>query len=107
MIRRSVGNPLRKYVAGVRKSLHPTWWWPRRGPARGTFGPLLRLEDDDDAALAQRVEDAVVSLSRRFKTARQRSLNGCVAVPLLSMLAMRSDRPLATLPCKRPPGALT
>ena len=39
--------------------LHPRWKWPRRGPARISFGAPLRLEGDDYEALAKRVEDAV------------------------------------------------
>jgi long-chain acyl-CoA synthetase len=46
-------------LEGLDRVLHHTWRWPARGPARVTFGPALRLEGEDYAALAARVEDAV------------------------------------------------
>jgi len=47
---------------GVDRILHRTWKWPRRGRVRVTFGPALTLEGDDYAALARRVEQAVIRL---------------------------------------------
>jgi long-chain acyl-CoA synthetase len=52
--------PLR--LEGVDRVLHHTWHWPRRGPVRVTFGAPLMLEADDYAALARRVQEAVVAL---------------------------------------------
>jgi long-chain acyl-CoA synthetase len=49
-------------LEGVERVLHHTWRWPRRGDVRVTFGAPLVLEDDDYAALARRVQDAVVAL---------------------------------------------
>jgi long-chain acyl-CoA synthetase len=49
-------------VEGVDRVLHTTWKMARPGRVRVTFGPPLRLEGDDYAALARRVEDAVRQL---------------------------------------------
>jgi long-chain acyl-CoA synthetase len=49
-------------LEGVDRVLHRTWRWPRRGTVRVTFGAALRLEGHDYAALARRVEQAVVAL---------------------------------------------
>jgi long-chain acyl-CoA synthetase len=50
-------------LEGVGKVLHPKWRWPQRGPVRVAFGPPLVLDGDDYAELAQRVENAVRTLS--------------------------------------------
>ena len=49
-------------VEGLDKVLHPKMKWPQRGPVRVAFGAPLRLEGDDYAALARRVERAVRAL---------------------------------------------
>lgn len=49
-------------LEGVERVLHHTWRWPRRGHVRVTFGAPLVLEGDDYAALARRVQEAVVAL---------------------------------------------
>jgi hypothetical protein len=49
-------------LEGVERVLHHTWRWPRRGTVRVTFGAPLVLEGDDYAALARRVQDAVVAM---------------------------------------------
>ena len=49
-------------LGGVERVLHHTWRWPHRGNVRVTFGAPLVLEGDDYAALARRVQDAVVAL---------------------------------------------
>ncbi len=49
-------------LEGVERVLHHTWRWPRRGTVRVTFGTPLVLEGDDYAALARRVQDAVVAM---------------------------------------------
>jgi long-chain acyl-CoA synthetase len=46
-------------LTGLEKVLHHSWKMAKPGPASVTFGPPLRLEGDDYAALAQQVEDAV------------------------------------------------
>ena len=49
-------------LEGLDRVLHHTRRWPRRGAVRVTFGAALHLEGDDYAALAQRVEQAVIRL---------------------------------------------
>jgi long-chain acyl-CoA synthetase len=49
-------------LEGLDKVLHPKMKWPKRGPVRVAFGAPLRLEGDDYAALARRVEEAVRAL---------------------------------------------
>ena len=49
-------------LEGVERVLHHSWRWPRRGRVRVTFGTPLMLEGDDYAAVARRVEDAVIAL---------------------------------------------
>jgi long-chain acyl-CoA synthetase len=46
-------------LTGLEKVLHHSWKMAKPGPAAVTFGPPLRLDGDDYAALAQQVEDAV------------------------------------------------
>ena len=46
-------------LVGLDKVLHRTWRMARPGRVTVKFGPALRLEGDDYAALAKRVEDAV------------------------------------------------
>jgi 1-acyl-sn-glycerol-3-phosphate acyltransferase len=62
-----LGSKLRLPVVPVRiegadRVLHHTWRWPRRGTVRVTFGAPLPLDGDDYAALAGRVQHAVVML---------------------------------------------
>lgn len=52
-------------LEGLDRVLHKTWTLPRPGRARVAFGDPLRLDGDDYAALARRVEDAVRSLQAR------------------------------------------
>ena len=47
---------------GVDRVLHPKWKFPRRGPVRVAFGAPMRLQGEDYAALAKRVEEAVRAL---------------------------------------------
>jgi long-chain acyl-CoA synthetase len=61
-------------LEGVDRVLHRTWNWPRRGDVRVTFGAPLVLEGDDYAALARRVERAVVALQPLRATQPQRSV---------------------------------
>jgi long-chain acyl-CoA synthetase len=49
-------------IKGLDQVLHPTWKMAKPGPARIRFGPPLRLQGDDYAALAKQVEDAVRDL---------------------------------------------
>jgi long-chain acyl-CoA synthetase len=49
-------------LEGLERVLQRTWRWPRRGGVRVAFGAPLRLEGDDYAALAHRVEQAVIAL---------------------------------------------
>ena len=49
-------------LIGLDKVLHRTWRMARPGRVVVKFGPALRLEGDDYAALARRVEEAVRSL---------------------------------------------
>ena len=49
-------------ISGLDKVLHQTWKMAKPGPARIRFGPPLRLQGDDYAALAKQVEDAVRDL---------------------------------------------
>jgi long-chain acyl-CoA synthetase len=46
-------------LEGLDRVLHQSWRMARPGPARVAFGPPLRLEGDDYAALAAQVEAAV------------------------------------------------
>ena len=46
-------------LVGLDNVLHRTWQMARPGRVTVKFGPALRLEGDDYAALAKRVEDAV------------------------------------------------
>jgi long-chain acyl-CoA synthetase len=46
-------------ITGLDRVLHQTWKMAKPGPARIRFGPPLRLQGDDYAALAKQVEDAV------------------------------------------------
>jgi long-chain acyl-CoA synthetase len=46
-------------ISGLDKVLHSTWRMAKPGPGRIRFGPPLRLQGDDYAALAKQVEDAV------------------------------------------------
>jgi long-chain acyl-CoA synthetase len=46
-------------ISGLDQVLHQTWKMAKPGPARIRFGPPLRLQGDDYAALAKQVEDAV------------------------------------------------
>lgn len=50
-------------LEGLDRVLHHTWRWPRRGPVRVSFGPVLEIEGDDYSALASLVEEAVRALS--------------------------------------------
>jgi long-chain acyl-CoA synthetase len=59
-------------IEGVDRVLHHTWHWPQRGNVRVTFGAPLALEGDDYAALARRVQAAVVALQpSRVETSRR------------------------------------
>jgi long-chain acyl-CoA synthetase len=59
-------------LEGVNLVLHHTWHWPRRGDVQVKFGAPLVLEGDDYAALARRVQDAVVALQPvRVETSRR------------------------------------
>ncbi len=49
-------------LEGVDRVLHHTWHWPKRGSVRVTFGAPIVLEGNEYAALAQRVQQAVVAL---------------------------------------------
>jgi long-chain acyl-CoA synthetase len=49
-------------LEGLERILHHSWRMARPGRARVRFGPPLRLEGDDYAALARRVEEAVRAL---------------------------------------------
>jgi long-chain acyl-CoA synthetase len=49
-------------IEGLDKVLHPKMKWPKRGPVRVAFGAPLKLEGEDYAALAKRVEEAVRGL---------------------------------------------
>ena len=49
-------------LKGLDQVLHPTWRMARPGRATVTFGAPLRLEGQDYAQLAKRVEDAVKAL---------------------------------------------
>jgi len=49
-------------LEGVDRVLHKSWRMARRGPVRVAFGPPIRLEGDDYAKLARRVESAVRNL---------------------------------------------
>jgi long-chain acyl-CoA synthetase len=49
-------------LEGVDRVLHRTWHMARPGHVHVTFGPPMRLEGADYAALAKQVEDAVRSL---------------------------------------------
>jgi long-chain acyl-CoA synthetase len=49
-------------LTGLDQVLHPTWRMARPGRATVTFGAPLRLEGQDYAQLAKRVEDAVKAL---------------------------------------------
>jgi long-chain acyl-CoA synthetase len=49
-------------LEGLDRILHHSWRMARPGRARVRFGPPLRLEGDDYAALARRVEEAVRAL---------------------------------------------
>jgi long-chain acyl-CoA synthetase len=50
-------------IVGLHKVLHPTWKMAVPGPAQVIFGPPIRLEGDDYAAQAARVEAAVRALA--------------------------------------------
>jgi long-chain acyl-CoA synthetase len=52
-------------LEGLDKVLHQKARMATPGPVRVAFGPPLRLEGDDYAALAQQVEDAVRALEAR------------------------------------------
>jgi long-chain acyl-CoA synthetase len=49
-------------LEGFERVLHHTWWVPRPGRVRVTFGPPLRLEGHDYARLAAQVERAVAAI---------------------------------------------
>jgi long-chain acyl-CoA synthetase len=49
-------------LRGVEKVLHRNQWWPRPGRVEIVFGAPLYLQGEDYAALAQQVEEAVLSL---------------------------------------------
>jgi long-chain acyl-CoA synthetase len=49
-------------LEGLEKILHPKMRWPKRGPARVTFGAPIRLQGEDYPALAKQVETAVARL---------------------------------------------
>jgi long-chain acyl-CoA synthetase len=49
-------------LEGLDRVLHHTWRWPRRGAVRVVFGAPIELDDNDYAALARKIEDAVVAL---------------------------------------------
>ena len=49
-------------LEGLEKVLHPKMRWPKRGPARVTFGAPIRLSGEDYPALAKQVEEAVAAL---------------------------------------------
>jgi long-chain acyl-CoA synthetase len=48
---------------GLHKILHMKMKWPKRGPARVTFGAPLRLRGEDYQALTKQVEEAVKRMS--------------------------------------------
>jgi long-chain acyl-CoA synthetase len=50
-------------IVGLHKILHPSWKMATPGPAQVIFGAPIRLEGDDYAALATRVEEAVRALA--------------------------------------------
>ena len=50
-------------LVGLHKVLHPDWRMAVPGPARVILGAPIRLEGEDYAALAQRVEEAVRALA--------------------------------------------
>jgi long-chain acyl-CoA synthetase len=52
-------------VEGLDRVLHHTWRFPRRGPARVTFGPAMSLKGNDYADIVRQVEAAVRGLSGR------------------------------------------
>jgi long-chain acyl-CoA synthetase len=49
-------------LRGLDRILHPTWKFPRRGPAHVAFGPPLRIEGTDYPAVAADIERAVRAL---------------------------------------------
>jgi long-chain acyl-CoA synthetase len=49
-------------LEGLEKILHPKMRWPRRGPARVSFGAPMHLTGDDYPALANQVKEAVERL---------------------------------------------
>jgi 1-acyl-sn-glycerol-3-phosphate acyltransferase len=49
-------------LEGLDRVLHHTWRWPRRGAVRVVFGAPIDPDDNDYAALARKIEDAVVAL---------------------------------------------
>lgn len=73
-----IGSKLRLRVVpvrleGVERVLHHTWRWPRRGNVRVTFGAPLVLEGNNYAALARRVEQAVIALQPSLDEPRSAS----------------------------------
>ena len=50
-------------IEGLEKVLHKSAKFPAPGRARVKFGPALRLEGSDYAALAKRIESAVRAIS--------------------------------------------
>ena len=49
-------------LEGLERVLHKSAKFPTPGRARVKFGPALRLEGDDYAAMAKRIEEAVAKL---------------------------------------------
>ena len=52
--------PLR--IEGLDRVLHTSWHFPRPGKVRVTFGPALKIESEDYAAIARAAEEAVRKL---------------------------------------------
>jgi long-chain acyl-CoA synthetase len=50
-------------IEGLDRVLHTSWHFPRPGRVRVTFGPVLTIEGDSYAAIAQAAENAVRALS--------------------------------------------
>ena len=49
-------------LEGLERILHKTAKFPTPGKARVKFGPPIRLEGDDYAALAKKIENAISNL---------------------------------------------
>ena len=51
-------------LVGLDRVLHQSWKFPKRGPARVTFGAAMSLKGNDYAEMAARLEAAVEALDR-------------------------------------------